>query len=105
MLWIIVLVVAFFLFRSFVKYSNHNNLSSKRAYYNAPDEIKVLIDIEAAEELAGILVLYEKNGQINEALQVLNAINSKGLIFASKVDKYRSPLREAAGLGKLRMFK
>ncbi len=104
-MWIIIIIAAFFIIRMVTNVNRERFVRTRRAYHIVPAEIKMLIEYEAIEELAELLVELEVEGHYEEARTILDAINSKGLWFATRVDRVRSPLREAAGLGPLRMFK
>ena len=105
MWWIIGIIAAFYIIRTISRVNAERFVRSRRAFQVVPGEIKTLIEYEAAGELAELLVQLEVNGRVEEVCTILDAINSKGLRFATRVDRIRSPLREAAGLGPLRMFK
>jgi hypothetical protein len=104
MWWFLIIIAGFFIIRFLLNFNRDRFVTSKWAYHSAPEEIRILIDMGAAEELAELLVNLEKEGFIKDGSMILDAINSKGIAFATKVDRFRSPLREAAGLGKLKMF-
>lgn len=103
MVWIIIigLLIFFFVIKPFLRDRDAKNFGS---FLAMPDEIRHLINSEKVFELAELLVELEINRQYELCEIVLQAIESKGYSFSSRVDKIRNELRIRAGLGPLKMF-
>ena len=102
-MWVIVVSIALFLFYKLViRFFIDDHRDSKSYYHTIPPEVQRLIDRKDAESLAKLLVGLAVEGEDILGGHVLRAIDSKGVVFATKVDKYRNQMRIRAGLGPLR---
>ncbi len=87
-MWVIVITIVLFIFYKLViRFFIDDHWDSKSYYYTIPPEVQRLIDRKDAKILAELLVSLELEGE-DVGGHVLRAIDSKGIVLATKVDKY-----------------
>lgn len=103
MIWIIIIgaLIFFFIIRPFLRHREEENFVS---YLSVPDNVRFMINSEQVFELAALLVELELKGEYELCKIILQAIDSKGFSFSTRVDKIRNEMRIQNGLGNLKKF-
>jgi len=103
--WAIVgIIVAFLFYKLVIRFFIDMRKENKLAINSLTPEVKEMINNKDAEKLARLIVHLNIDGRIFETGQIMKAVDSKGVTFATKVDKYRNQIREELGIAPLRKF-
>jgi len=110
-MWIIIAAIATFLFYKLViKFFIDQNRENKeirnfvqKSEIVSPRVLR-MIDNKDAEGLARLIVNLNLEGRDSEIATIIKVIDTKGIVFATKVDNHRNRIRKEQGLPPLRNY-